>query len=91
VKRVEPQRVLRDLGRRVAELRQGRDLTQEQLAEQLGISTRYLQRIEAGEENLTVGSIVDLANALRAQPIEFLQPPSSRAVKTGRPPRRPTQ
>jgi len=38
-----------DLGLKVAELRQQKGLTQEQLAEQCEISTRTIQRIESGE------------------------------------------
>jgi transcriptional regulator with XRE-family HTH domain len=38
----------RDLGTAVAELRQARGLTQEQLARQLGIDRTYLARLENG-------------------------------------------
>jgi uncharacterized Tic20 family protein len=38
-----------DLGLKVAELRQLKNLTQEQLAEQCEVSTRTIQRIESGE------------------------------------------
>ena len=88
MKRLVVGRVLRDLGRRVAELRAGRSLTQEALAETLGVTPRYLQRVEAGEENLTLGTLVGFANALGAPLAEFLVPPVSRAVRVGRPPRK---
>jgi transcriptional regulator with XRE-family HTH domain len=38
----------------VAERRRAYGLTQEQLAEKLDVSLKYLQRVEAGEENLTL-------------------------------------
>jgi uncharacterized Tic20 family protein len=38
-----------DLGQKIAELRQGKGLTQEKLAEYCEVSTRTIQRIEAGE------------------------------------------
>jgi len=38
-----------DLGQRVADLRQQKGLTQEQLAEKCEVSTRTIQRIESGE------------------------------------------
>lgn len=41
------------LGRRIAELRVSRDLTQEELAHRLGITTRAYQRIEAGASTTT--------------------------------------
>lgn len=78
-------RVLRDLGRRIAELRQGLELTQEQLAEKAQLSIKYLQRVEAGRENLTVRSLVRLANLLRVAPIDLWQPPASRTIRRGRP------
>ena len=62
-------------------------MTQEALAEALTVSVRYLQRVEAGEENLTVGTLVGFANALGAPLTEFLAPPVSRQVRVGRPPR----
>ncbi len=58
--RLDPDLVLRSVGRRVAELRSG---TQEELAERLGVSIKYLQRIEAGRPNLTIRSLVRIANA----------------------------
>ena len=85
VKPVDPDRLLKDLGRRVAELRTDRSLTQERLAELAGISARYIQRVESGEENLTVRSLALLANVLRSSVIDFFEPPKSREVRTGRP------
>jgi transcriptional regulator with XRE-family HTH domain len=48
---------VRNVGRRVAELRAKAGLTQEQQAERLGFTLKYLQRIEGGGENLTVRSL----------------------------------
>lgn len=80
-------RVRRDLGRRVAELRRTRDLTQEDLAEKLEVTPRYLQSIEAGRENLGLDSLVKLATALRVRVAELFTPPTSREVTVGRPKR----
>jgi transcriptional regulator with XRE-family HTH domain len=60
-----PERVRRDIGRRVAELRVARELTQERLAEKAAVSVKYLQRVEAGRENLTIESMVRLQSAPR--------------------------
>lgn len=40
--------VLHELGRRLAEIRLGRNLTQTQLAEQAGVSKRTVERMETG-------------------------------------------
>jgi transcriptional regulator with XRE-family HTH domain len=60
-------KVQRFIGRRIAELRIAREITQEQLAEKSEVDARYLQRIEAGEINLTVDTLVRIANVLRVE------------------------
>lgn len=81
----EPDRILRAVGRRVAELRQAAGLTQEEFAEMAKVSIKYAQRIEAGRENLTVRSLVKLANLLGASVIEFFVPPRKPSSAIGRP------
>jgi len=39
--------------------------TQEQLVERLGVSTRYVQSVEAGRENLTLDTLCKFAATLR--------------------------
>lgn len=55
------------LGAQVRELRLARRLSQEGLAEQLGMSTRYLAGIERGERNLTLDSVDALAEQLEVE------------------------
>ncbi len=66
------------------------DLTQAALAEQANISVRYLQRVEAGELDLRLFSIVRVANALGVLPRQLFSVPRSKVrPKPGRPkPRR---
>lgn len=52
------------LGAQVRDLRLVRRLSQEGLAEELGVSTRYLAGIERGERNLTLDSVDALAEQL---------------------------
>lgn|SRR5579872_1409049 len=61
-RRLDPDRAPKDVGRRIAELRRERGWTQEHLAERLGLQANNLQRIELGMQNLTVRSLVRLAN-----------------------------
>lgn len=82
--------VLRDLGRRVAELRAARGLTQERFAEDANITAQYLQRIEAGRENLTVRSLVRLAGLLHVSVTDLFAKPAQREVRPGRP-RKPSR
>ncbi|MBI2393712.1 MAG: helix-turn-helix transcriptional regulator [Deltaproteobacteria bacterium] len=80
-----PERVLRTLGRRIAELRRDLGLTQEQLAETLGVSVRYVQYVEAGEENLTVQTLVRIANNLRVPVADLFAQPTGPKAGPGRP------
>ena len=52
------------LGAQVRDLRLARHLSQEGLAEELGVSPRYLAGIERGERNLTLDSVDALAKQL---------------------------
>lgn len=65
-------------------------MTQERFAEEvLGMSLKYLQAVEAGRENLSVISLVKLANLVRVRVSDLFNPPATREVRRGRPPRRP--
>jgi transcriptional regulator with XRE-family HTH domain len=79
--------LIRDVGRRVAELRADRALTQEQFAERIHRSKGHVQRIEHGELNLTLRSLLHLADHLGVKVRDLLIPPRSRDVPLGRPPR----
>ena len=57
-------RLKKVLGAQVRDLRLARHLSQEGLAEELGVSTRYLAGIERGERNLTLDSVDALAEQL---------------------------
>ena len=85
MKPVDPHRLLQDVGRRVAELRVERGLTQEQLAELADVTTRYVQSIEGGTENLTLETIAKLANLLKVQAIKLFEPPVTKKPRPGRP------
>lgn len=87
--RVDVAAVLIDIGRRVAELRAAKGLTQAQFAEVLGVDVTHLQKIEGGRLNVTVRTMVTLAAALELRGLaELFAPPASREVRPGRPKRR---
>lgn len=60
------------LGERVRGIRRERHLTQERLAEQLGVTPRYLAGIERGERNLTLDSVDALAAQLGLEGLSLL-------------------
>lgn len=87
MKPVQPARLLSNVGRRIAELRSERGLTQETLAERMGVTARWVQSAEAGGENFTLTTLVRFANALKVPVAEFFTPPTRAKPRPGRPSR----
>lgn len=58
-------------GQRIKELRKQRGLTQEKLAEKIGINLRQLARIEAGESFVTAETIENICRSLNLQLYEL--------------------
>lgn len=56
--------VLADLGRAVRAARAGRELTLAQLSDRAGVSLRFLAQLEAGQGNISVVRLCDVAAAL---------------------------
>ena len=55
-------------GSRLKSLRKSRNLTQEQLAEQIGINIRQLARIEVGESFITADTLYNICKILEISP-----------------------
>jgi len=81
-----PEKLIRLVGRRIAEVRRHAGLTQEELAERLDVGSRYVSRAERGE-NLTLETLARFASVLGVRARDLLDPPKpeSRKVRTGRP------
>lgn len=80
-----PGDLVRDVGHRIAQLRREAGLTQEQVAERLGIPPRAYQLIEYGGRNLTLRSLATLAAALGVEPAAFFVAPAPHERRRGRP------
>jgi transcriptional regulator with XRE-family HTH domain len=63
----------RYIGTHVATLRGERDLTQEQLAEEIGVTKGYVSKIENGHIVPPIGTLVKIAQALQVEVTEFLK------------------
>lgn len=85
---IDPDRAQKNVGGRIAELREKLGLTQAELAEDSDVSLRYLQRVEAGGANLTIRSLVAFANVLGTRLTELFRVPQCRTKRPGRPRRR---
>lgn len=77
--------IIYNVGRRVAELRRGQGWTQEELAARASVTLKYLQRVEAGSENLTIYSLVRFANLLTVPLVALFEVPENPQPKRGRP------
>jgi transcriptional regulator with XRE-family HTH domain len=75
---------MRDVGRRVAELRAVRGWTQEAFAERAEVSVGYVRQVEGGRENLTIATLCKLAAVLDADAADLFAAPSTSAQR-GRP------
>jgi DNA-binding XRE family transcriptional regulator len=62
----------RTLGRNLRAYRNARGLSQEALAELLGVHRTYMGGVERGERNLTLKSVERIAARLRIKPVELL-------------------
>jgi transcriptional regulator with XRE-family HTH domain len=87
---IDPEQLTRQIGRRVAELRIGRGLTQEAFSVVLRSTVQWVSQVEAGR-NLTIHTLAKIANALDVTVAELLveAKPDSRAVRRGRPRKQP--
>ncbi len=67
-----------EIGKRIRYLRKKKNLSQEQLAEKVWISTTHMSHIETGSTKLSLPVLVDLANALEVGTDEILATPVSK-------------
>ena len=63
---------LAEFGATVRELRKGKNLSQEELALEIGMDLTSINEIENGRRNPTLRTIVKIANALGVRPAELL-------------------
>ena len=61
-----------EMGRKLREFRERRNLSQDELAKAVGISSSYAARIERGEENPTVTVIENICKALKIKSSDLL-------------------
>ena len=63
--------IKRAVGKRIKIVRQRSGLTQDQLAEQVGLSPKYISGIERGVENPTMDILIRLAKMLEVEPYDL--------------------
>lgn len=65
------------VGRNIRRLRQERGLSQEDLADEIGVHRTYMGGVERGERNLTLRSLERLAERLGVSPLSLLEDPGA--------------
>jgi transcriptional regulator with XRE-family HTH domain len=78
--------VMQQLGGNVQRLRRIKRLTQQELAELAGLDLSYTQRVERGQVNVTLGTLVTFADALKVSPGALLKVGKAPVIRRGRPP-----
>ena len=63
--------IKRAVGKRIKIVRQRNGLTQDQLAEQVGLSPKYISGIERGVENPTMDILIRVAKMLGVEPYDL--------------------
>lgn len=71
-----------EIGQRIRKFRKARDISQEELAEKIGISTTHMSHIETGNTKLSLPVFVSLAVALEVRTDELLynESPKGRSI-----------
>ncbi len=82
---VRVSKVLESVGANVRRWRLRRGFTQDKLAEKIVSDLRFLQRVESGRYNLSVGLLARLGFALDVKPSVLLRPAKPVERPTGRP------
>ena len=78
--RKSDQNFFKNLGKRIRELRKARLLTQEELAELANLHPTYIGAIERGEKNLSIQTLLKIAEGLEVEINDLLAPISGQAA-----------
>lgn len=70
------------IGQKIRKIRKAHGLSQEELAENVGISTTHMSHIETGNTKLSLPVFVDIANALEVRTDDLLDNPSTATTST---------
>lgn len=71
---LQKKRLKREFGKSLRKIRLEKKLSQRALAAEADMEHKHIQRIEAGEVNPTMTTIITLADALGVDPGELMRP-----------------
>lgn len=67
--------MIKKIGSRISKIRKGKDLTQANMAEELGMTTSAYSKIERGDTNAPVNRLLQIAKVLEVDVAEFFAEP----------------
>lgn len=70
------------IGQKIRKIRKAHGLSQEELAERIGISTTHMSHIETGNTKLSLPVFIDIAAALEVRTDELLDTPAVETTST---------
>lgn len=70
---ISEQKLMKAFGKRVAEVRKSRGVTQQHLAEQIGMSVVAIAYIETGKRWARLGTLNKIAKALKVEVADFFK------------------
>lgn len=62
-----------DLGKNIANYRKLRNITQKELAEEIGVNPSFISLLESGKSSATLGTILKIATTLEVAPDQLLE------------------
>lgn len=65
-------KVLESIGRNIQKIRRERGISQEKLADIVGIHRNHMGRIERGENNTPIYTVYKICKALKAKPSDII-------------------
>lgn len=80
---LEEKTFYRDLGRRIAQYRKGQSITQQQMADRLGIAQQTLAHYEVGRLRISVALLLPLADELGLTVVTLLGQDATKKKKRG--------
>jgi transcriptional regulator with XRE-family HTH domain len=72
----EMDKISKQFGNKIAQLRSKLGMTQEELAECTGLSQNFISRLESGNKNASLETVYQIAGALKISPFELFNFPS---------------
>jgi transcriptional regulator with XRE-family HTH domain len=83
-KRIPMSQVTKDVGKRIRELRTGKSLTQEVLADRTGLTPKFISEVECGKTNPSLRTLEKIAGVLKVGIPDLLSHAPKPKIQTSR-------